>query len=105
MIWLRRRGAKPEPELEEGEEYADVDSNLLRQIWDIACCLLLIDLWDYMISKVQGRPQYDPDEDQFAVAPTAIPFGPFMALGFFLTTFFGEWMAHAYLSYAFPPIK
>ncbi len=135
MIFWRLRGQKrkkepiEEPSEENEQEYPEENSNIGEQLSAIAYCLLLGDLVEYLVDitiaalknaergagfrlrehclKLRERwgGHADEDEEEFVVAPTAIPFGPFMVIGFLLTVFFGEWMAHAYLSYAFPPIK
>lgn len=133
MILWRQRGQKQkkapieEPEEENEQEYPESNSNFGEQIGAIIYCLLLGDLVEYLldvtIAALKNAKQgagyvirehciklrehwgghVDEDEEEFVVAPTAIPFGPFMVLGFLFTVFLGEWMAHAYLSYAFPP--
>lgn len=113
MILWRQRAAKrkkapaEEPDEEIEQEYPEEDSNILAQLGAIGYCLILGDLIEYLSDlwkSLRGEP-VAICEEKFAVAPSAIPFGPFMALGFLLTVFFGGWMASAYLNYAFTPIK
>jgi len=41
-------------------------------------------------------------EEEFIPAPSAIPFGPFMVIGFLATVFCGEPLTAWYLAYALP---
>ena len=89
----------------EGKE----ESSLGRELFDVVYCLWLGDLWEYLgyywdVWRGKIKPVTEPYEDDFVGGPTHIPFGPFMALGFFLTLFLGEWLTAGYLHWAFPPI-
>jgi leader peptidase (prepilin peptidase)/N-methyltransferase len=125
MIWWRVRNAPPEPEGVEDEEEEpplESDSTFGAQVMAIGYCLLLFDIWEYLydalqrlktsknsptIEKSRQNSEETPSlaaniELEFTPAPTAIPFGPFLVLGFLATLFIGEWCVKAYLNYAFP---
>jgi leader peptidase (prepilin peptidase)/N-methyltransferase len=77
-------------------------STLGRELKDIAYCLYLGDLYDYIMVRIGRFPLPPPAmEDDFVPAPTAIPFGPFLVIGFLCTALFGEALTAAYLAYAF----
>jgi hypothetical protein len=94
---------QPEPELP-----ADDGSTLGRELYAIGYCLWLGDAIDYVrdkLSRLSGTPEVAAptlEEDNWQPAPTAIPFGPFLVIGFLLTVFFGEALTAAYLAYALP---
>jgi len=107
ILWRKKTMPEAPSEEEEEQDYPESNSNIREQIGFIVYCFVLGDLWDYLKDvkvRWQGKSVIHPEE-LFQPAPTAVPFGPFMVIGFFLAVFFGEWIAHAYLSYAFPPIK
>lgn len=101
LIFLRRQQAKKtsqEPQEEEGEEQAEEESTFIQQLRDVGECLILADLWETLaillkIRKVpaeEASPNVPLIEDDWEPAPTAIPFGPFLAIGFLATIFIGE---------------
>lgn len=121
LLWLRRpqesapqQGAKRAAvttETEPGPRQGD-GSSLARELKEIAWCLSLGDLWEYLGDLVRHRragPSEQPSspsettavfEDEWVPASTAIPFGPFLVIGFLATVFVGEWLTAAYLAYA-----
>lgn len=103
MLFLRRKRAVIVEEPENPQEFPEEDSNLGEQLFALGYCLVLGDVWGYL-KDVRHRwsAEMAPVEEEFEVAPTAIPFGPFMVLGFLLTVFFGGILITAYLGYALP---
>jgi leader peptidase (prepilin peptidase)/N-methyltransferase len=109
---LVRRGMEPaEAELavEEGEDLAppEEESSLGKQLYEVGWCLWLGDAIEYIYCKLNPGKCQSPEEMQediegFKPAPTAIPFGPFMVVGFLLTVFAGEPLTAWYLAYALP---
>ena len=105
-----KRG-KDAAEVELGDADPDEEpSTLKEQLLDIGYVLVLADLFEYVRLKLpsrngaQGAPAAEPaiaDED-FTPQPTAIPFGPFLAVGFLATVFIGEALTSWYLVIAFP---
>jgi hypothetical protein len=101
--------ALPAPALEAGADETplpEVNSTLPKQLADLAWSIYFGDFIDYVKYKFWRRPgETEPimEDDEFALAPTAIPFGPYLVAGFLLTVFFGNILANAYLNYAFPP--
>lgn len=114
MIVVRRRAALAQAEAvlgsesigqEETEEYDEDSSSFLKELYAVGWVIFYGDLWDYLKltffdrRKTQEEPPL-PEADTFVPAPSAIPFGPFMVLGFFTTLFVGEWATVAYLVYS-----
>ncbi|MCS6775395.1 MAG: prepilin peptidase [Chloroherpetonaceae bacterium] len=83
----------------------DTQGTLWEQLRDIGWCLWLGDLGEYWRSVRGQQPAATdaPEAEEWRPEPSAIPFGPFLAIGFLATVFLGEWLTKAYLDYAFPP--
>ncbi|WP_075166417.1 prepilin peptidase [Chthonomonas calidirosea] len=112
LIYLRRHRSSNHQEelaLAEGEqdgEHVSPAGYLLHEVWAIVWCLILGDLWAYLgdlWKRWRGEKvvQENPAAEDWVPAPTAIPFGPFLVIGFFLTLFWGNALVNAYLAYAF----
>jgi leader peptidase (prepilin peptidase)/N-methyltransferase len=91
-----------------GEDAGEPDhdgSTLARELGAIGYCLILGDLWAYLyhyLRVLQKKPLEPEEEEEFTPAPSAIPFGPFMVIGFLATVFCGEALTAWYLAYALP---
>jgi len=96
-----------------GEEIESDESSFGRELADIGYCLILMDAWHFLSALVRHKPTpaigaADPEsnlleaEDDWKPAPSAIPFGPFLVIGFLATVFVGEWLTYHYLIFAFP---
>jgi leader peptidase (prepilin peptidase)/N-methyltransferase len=110
ILARRRQAAKagtsadaPSVESEEAE-FEDDSPTLKKELLDIGWCLWLGDAADYLRAKLAARRGEPMEEvtDDWKPLPTAIPFGPFLVVGFLATVFFGEWATAAYLAYALP---
>ncbi|HZO87946.1 MAG TPA: prepilin peptidase [Chthonomonadaceae bacterium] len=110
LILIRRAQAAklqavPEPVLDrEDEPEEEENSSLTWEVLAVGYCLVLGDLVDYVRDLLRGRRGQapEPQEDNWQPAPTAIPFGPFMVIGFLATVFIGEPLTAWYLAYALP---
>jgi len=103
---------------ENAEEDEDEEGTLLKQLGAIGDCLILGDLWGYLVYNIPPLrkwvcrnpslrkwlcpPIEERPEPEFVPAPSAIPFGPFMVIGFLATVFCGEPLTAWYLAYALP---
>jgi leader peptidase (prepilin peptidase)/N-methyltransferase len=119
FIRLRReRSSAASEEIEDDEaQFADVDSTLGEQLFQIGQALWLADLklWiEDLVARGAARhgektlpPAEAPPEEDFALAPTAIPFGPFLILGFLATVFAGNAITAWYIAWALnrPPAQ
>jgi hypothetical protein len=123
MLWHRgRESAATEKDLkknpvdsplepEDLEEQPVDGSNMVQQVLEVAGCLVLLDMVEELRAAVRSLRGADPspEEEQLVefgpMAPTAIPFGPFLVIGFLGAVFCGEWMTAAYLAYALPKPK
>jgi leader peptidase (prepilin peptidase)/N-methyltransferase len=89
-----------------GEEIESDESSIGRELQDIGYCLILGDAWGLLRSVLRREPAPAEGvaevEDDWQPAPTAIPFGPFLVIGFLATVFIGEWLTWHYLAFAFP---
>ncbi len=117
MIWLRRRtlaaaaevlGSESLGGLDAGAEYEEEPSSFGRQLLEVGEVLWYRDALDYLLYTFRDRKKLSeaervPEADLFVPAPSAIPFGPFLVLGFLVTLFWGEWATAAYLLYTFGP--
>jgi len=97
-----------ETELNESDEEVE-ESSLREQLMEIGWVLSLGDFIGYFKSKLPGKgeiaeaePEPTIEEEGFTPEPTAIPFGPFLAIGFLAAVLFGELLTSGYLSIAFP---
>ncbi len=116
LIWLRNRQANADTASahllnttaesstndapDANDEQMVRDGTLRMQLEEIGWCLILGDAKDWW--QERGEPiTADEVYDDGPPAPTAIPFGPFLAIGFLATVFFGEWITAGYLAYAF----
>jgi leader peptidase (prepilin peptidase)/N-methyltransferase len=110
LIRVRSAGQPEALESEEPEAQPQGDGSTLgRELADIGYCLVLGDAVAYLRDVVtrglrkeagpvaQEVPLYDGP-----MAPTAIPFGPFLVIGFLATVFIGDWVTASYLAYALP---
>jgi leader peptidase (prepilin peptidase)/N-methyltransferase len=115
MLLMGQRGASGESETQEVQEPEEAGdgSSLGKELYEIGECLWLGDAVLYLqclfhperLKQSQagnGAVVLPVDEEDFQPAPTAIPFGPFMVLGFFLAVFCGEPLTAWYLAYALP---
>jgi leader peptidase (prepilin peptidase) / N-methyltransferase len=83
----------------------DDNSSLLKELGWVGYCLVLGDLWqylDYNLKLLRHVPMEPEPEPEFTPDPSAIPFGPFMVIGFLATVFCGEALTAWYLAYALP---
>lgn len=98
---------------EEPEQDFDPEPGTLKgQLADIGYCLALIDLVEYVRQYLpagnealvgpEAQPPLSIEEEEYTPDPTAIPFGPFLAVGFLATAFFGETLTAWYLAFALP---
>ena len=88
-----------EDELEEAEE----KSSLKEQLVEVGYVFWLADLWEYLgekIAALRGQPvsPMNYEDDDWKPDPTAIPFGPFLSIGFLATIFVGELLTNLYLT-------
>ena len=86
--------------------------SILEQLRDVAFVMFAYDAYEWTRYTFSGnyRKQIEAREaeeaannaamEEWIPAPTAIPFGPFLVVGFLLTVFGGEAMIHAYLAFA-----
>ena len=94
-----------QPDAAESEEEP---SSLGQQLLEIGYCLWMGDLIDYVQSVWHDRkhkedaPEPAIADDDFTPQATAIPFGPFLAVGFLATVFAGEALTAWYLFVALP---
>ncbi len=109
MIMLRRRARKAGKSSPASETITDVEdedpSTLGRELRDILYVVWLEDAVEYVRYLFQRREINTPglaEEDNWKPADTAIPFGPFMVIGFLAAIFVGEWLTSMYLTYALP---
>ena len=106
LIWLRLKslpGKNHEPLADEPQETGR-EGTFAGQITAILWCLVLGDLWAYLYDLVRPRAhikELSLEDDDWVPAPTAIPFGPFLVVGFLATLFIGEPLTAAYLAFAF----
>ena len=92
--------------LEDDEEIG----SLAGELREIGFCLMLGDLVEFVRDKraaARGESSSAPPEptiaeEDFTPAPTAIPFGPFLAIGFLATVFVGEFLTSSYIAWALP---
>ncbi|GEM_PF-135012 len=81
------------------------------QLYEVLWCFWLGDLWNYLYLTFVNPAQKEEiaiqqrEQDEWIVPTSAIPFGPFMIVGFFLTLFVGEKIVASYINYALPPVK
>ncbi|HZT43014.1 MAG TPA: prepilin peptidase [Chthonomonadaceae bacterium] len=89
---------------EEAEEEPEYESSLGRELLDIIAALFLWDAVSYFIlDRVypERLERYTEEmEEDVPPAPTAIPFGPFLVLGYLATVFWGEGLTAWYLAFA-----
>lgn len=92
------------------EEMESDGSSLLKELGAVGYCLILADGWEYLRDLIRRKPAPEitpPEaaasevEDDWKPLPSAIPFGPFMVIGFLATVFAGEWLTALYLAFAF----
>ncbi len=105
LIWVRRRSAvtqDAQPALTTETPDAEGREGSMRQeAADILWCLVLGDVWDYLRALFgKNDASAAVEEEPWTPAPTAIPFGPFLVVGFLLTLFAGNSLTAAYLQYA-----
>lgn len=108
LIMKRSRAAPATAAAAEEDDLPDEEqSSLGKQLYEIGWCLCLGDavamFRDYFNRAPEPAAPPEPEEDDFVPAPTAIPFGPFLVVGFLLTSFVGAsitawywvWATHA----------
>ncbi len=80
------------------------ESSLALELRDIGYALWLEDAIEYVRYLFSHHETTTPelDEDDWTPAPTAIPFGPFMVIGFIATLLVGEPLTAMYLAFAIP---
>lgn len=105
LLYWRRAHAGPDVEVgeEEAEEEPEPESSLGRELLDIVQCLVLWDAVLYVLDMLHPErlEHYAQEiEEDVPPAPTAIPFGPFLVLGFLAAVFWGEWLTAWYLAFA-----
>ncbi len=108
LIWQRQRTALKHPPVTspppaQEETVADEETGgLTRELTDIAWCLVLGDLWHYVVSRVRKQPLsiVELPVEPWTPLPSAIPFGPFLVIGFFAALLWGGPLTTAYLHYA-----
>ena len=88
------------------EEIESDGSSVGQELAAIGYCLILADAFAYFRDlfshkKATAEANSEP-EDDWEPAPSAIPFGPFLVIGFLATVFVGEWLTLLYLAFAFP---
>lgn len=84
------------------------ESSLGQQLLEVGWCLWLGDAVEYLrdvIRWLRREPalatlQVEEEEEEFIPAPTAIPFGPFLVIGFLAAVFFGEALTAWYVAFA-----
>lgn len=107
---LAKSGEQAKP-LESDEELPfEREGTFGGQLYEVLWCFWLGDLWEYLyltfINPAQKEElELQHSEEQWEVPNSAIPFGPFMIVGFFLTLFVGEKIVAAYINYALPSTK
>jgi hypothetical protein len=71
---------------------------------DIGYVLWLEDAYEYIRNLFSRHETVTPEleEDDWTPAPSAIPFGPFMVIGFIVTLLVGEPFTAMYLAFAIP---
>ena len=89
------------------EDAADVpedESSLASELRDIGYVLWIEDGYEYVRYLFSRHETTTPelDEDEWIPAPTAVPFGPFMVIGFIITILVGEPLTAMYLAFAIP---
>ncbi|HLV80901.1 MAG TPA: prepilin peptidase [Chthonomonadaceae bacterium] len=97
----REEGREAGDEVDEEEQEAE--SSLGRELLEIGQCLLLWDAVLYVLDTLHPErlERYSEEmEEDAPPAPTAIPFGPFLVLGFLATVFWGEALTAWYLAFA-----
>lgn len=111
ILWRNRRQERQELHRRAENSAQDVaatgsQSTLREQLRDVGWCLWLGDLVEYWRSVRGKQPVATeaPEAEEWHPEPSAIPFGPFLAIGFLATVFLGEWLTKAYLDYALPPV-
>lgn len=105
--WRRLQEAQAAPHKgstasDEDEAPPETDSNLKEQLLAIGQVLWLQDAWWYYLEKTKPEPVVSEEEDTWTPAPTAIPFGPYLILGFLATVLVGEPLTAMYLAFALP---
>ncbi len=88
-----------------GEEIESDGSSLGRELKDVGYCLILGDAWELLHDRMHPASKLADEgaevEDDWQPAPSAIPFGPFLVIGFLATVFVGEWLTALYLAFAY----
>ncbi len=109
LIWQRKRsaakvGAGPmdHPEDNTMPLSADEQGGILRELGDIAWCLVLGDVWNYLATRLRRNTTGSSElpAEPWTPLPSAIPFGPFLVIGFIAALLWGGPLTTAYLHYA-----
>jgi prepilin signal peptidase PulO-like enzyme (type II secretory pathway) len=97
--------------VEEDEDASfEREGTFMEQLAAVGWCFVLGDVWNYLYltfvnPKEKERQAQEALQDDWKPLPSAVPFGPFMIVGFFVAMFVGEKLVSAYINYALPPIK
>jgi len=105
LILAQARQAKQAEQTEEEAQEpgaAEDEETLKDQLLAIVYCITFGDLVDYVRTAFGKQKELAIADDQFDVEPTAIPFGPYLAIGFLATVFVGEALTAWYLAVALP---
>ena len=95
-------------QLQEDEPPAEDNSSIGKELYEIGLCLWLGDAIEYIqecmpaARKSKQKEAEAAQTDDWKPAPSAIPFGPGLIVGFLATVFCGEIFTAWYLAYAFP---
>ena len=113
---LDRYGNSPSPVETTGETSDNTEnipkSSLAEQLRDVGLVMFAVDAYDWTMYTFNSKYRQNtdakqaeetaryPELEEWTPAPTAIPFGPFLVLGFLLTLFWAAPLVHAYLAFA-----
>ena len=108
LIWQRLKAAARNPQTVGGSSEAvpveadEGQSNLVRELADVAWCIVLGDVWHYLAFRFRRKPDRPAElpAEQWVPLPSAIPFGPFLVIGFLAAVLWGGPLTTAYLHYA-----
>ncbi len=106
LIWIRTKQHsvpdKPTEHVLESDTF-EREGKLSNQIGDVIWCLLMGDIVVYLryhLTKQNHTVQASNEDADWVPLPSAIPFGPFLVVGFLAAIFWGEQLTRMYLSYA-----
>ena len=92
-----------EKKFEDDLEAAEPESSLIEQLKEVGYVLWLADFWEYLgekLAALRGQPvaPMNYEDDDWKPEASAIPFGPFLSVGFLATIFVGELLTNLYLA-------